>query len=87
MVVVVKVSTPEDFSTEPQELHTEPVDFKTSSSSENSGGHGYGHGFFFIFFPFFYVAGGFKTQTISNKEAFEASKKIVSNPKKTHMLL
>ena len=87
MVLVVKVGALEDFSTVPQELHTEPVDFKTSSSYEDSDGNGHRHGFLFIFFPFFFFSGGSRSHTISNKEAFESSKKIVSDPNKKHILL
>ncbi|XP_030290706.1 complement component C6 [Sparus aurata] len=83
----ITVGTLEDFSTVPQELHTEPVDFKTSSSYEDSDGNGHRHGFLFIFFPFFYFSGGSRSHTISNKEAFESSKKIDSKFFRVHQIL
>ncbi|XP_044030054.1 complement component C6 isoform X1 [Siniperca chuatsi] len=74
----IKVGVVEDFSTEPQPLHTEPVSLKTSSSSENSQQDGRNLFLPIFFLPMFFYSGRSMTQVSSNKEAFEASKKTDS---------
>lgn len=81
----IKVGVVEDFSTEPQELHTEPISVKRSSSSESSHQEG---GYLFLFFlPIFYFGGSSNTQVSSNKQAFEASKTTDSKFFRVHQIL
>lgn len=81
VVVVLKVGVLEDFSTEPHPLHTESIDLKRSTSSSSSQ-QDQNNFFFPIFFlPMFFYSGRSMTHVSSNKEAFEASKKTVSDSK------
>lgn len=73
----IKAAVVEDFNTEPQTLHTEPIDIKTSSSSSFSGPHER-RGFLFIFFPLFIGSRTSRHFSSSNKQAFEASKRTDS---------
>lgn len=61
----------EDFSTEPQPLHSESVSTKRSGSSSYSRGE---KDFLFVLL---YLGRGSGSTVQSNKEAFEASKKTV----------
>uniref|UniRef100_A0A3Q0RIR1 Complement component 6, duplicate 1 n=1 Tax=Amphilophus citrinellus TaxID=61819 RepID=A0A3Q0RIR1_AMPCI len=79
----IKVRVPEDFSTEPKPLHTEPIDFKTSSSS--SGPSGQSGGLFF--FPIFFFSSSSSSHSSSKREAFEASKKKDSKFIRVHQVL
>lgn len=73
--VVIKVAVLEDFSTVPQTVDTESIPpWKTSRSNENRE-----HGRDAFFFPIFYFNKGFTSKFSSNKEAFESSKKTVSD--------
>lgn len=84
MFLAVKVGVLEDFNTEPHPLHTESVNFKTSSSSQNNNQND-----LFIpivFLPLFFFHRSSMTRFSSNKEALEASKKIVSDEAPTHLL-
>nr|XP_046230774.1 complement component C6-like [Scatophagus argus] len=83
----IKVGVLEDFSTEPQPLHSESIDVKSSSSSESSDGHQGSFFLPFIFFPIFFYNGRYRTQITSNNEAFEASKKIDSKFFRVHQVL
>jgi len=74
VLVAVKVGQLDDFSTEPQHLHTEPVDLKTSRSSGNEQQDGN-----FFFFPIFFLSRGSMKRSGLSKDAFEASKKKVSD--------
>ncbi|XP_020491685.2 complement component C6 isoform X2 [Labrus bergylta] len=78
----IKAAVVEDFSTEPQPLVTEPIDMKTSSSSESSQR---GQGLFF--FPIFYISGSSSSSESSKKQAFEASKKKDSKFLRVHQVL
>ncbi|XP_075935885.1 complement component C6 [Anarhichas minor] len=78
----IKVGKLEDFSTEPETLHSEPIDMKTSSSSGNSQQHQNS-----FFFPIFFFSGRSMSHTGSNKEAFEASKKTDSKFLRVHQVL
>ncbi|KAM6901408.1 complement component C6 isoform 1-T2 [Lycodopsis pacificus] len=78
----IKVGQLEDFSTEPETLHSEPIDMKTSSSSGNSQQHQN-----IFFFPIFFFSGRSMSHTGSNKEAFEASKKTDSKFFRVHQVL
>lgn len=78
----IKVGQIEDFSTEQQQLKTEPIDFKTSSSSPETRTEGEGA----FFFPFFLHRRSM-SQVSSHKEAFEASKKQDSKFFRVHQIL
>ena len=71
--VVVQVGVLQDFSTEPQQLHTDSISVKTSSSSGVN--HPSQRKLFFLFLH---------RQSSLNKAAFEASKKMVSEDLKDH---
>ncbi|XP_008303564.1 complement component C6-like, partial [Stegastes partitus] len=71
----IKVGQVEDFSIEPQQLHTEPIDFQASSSSPDS--HTAYDSSFLV--PIFYFNRRSGSRVSSHKEAFEASKKKVSD--------
>lgn len=75
----VKAVALEDFSTEPQPLHAEFIHASKTSSSSNS--HQDKNKFFIpiILLPMFFYSSRSSTQITSNKEAFEASKKVVSD--------
>ncbi|XP_029300184.1 complement component C6 [Cottoperca gobio] len=78
----IKVGQLEDFSIEPQPLHTESVHERTSSLPINSQQHQN------IFsFPIFFFSGRSMTRSNSNKEAFEASKKTDSRFFRVHQVL
>lgn len=77
--MVVKVGVLEDFSTELHPLKAEIIDVKRSSSSDNSQQNKNNLFVPIIFLPMFFYSGRSKTQVTSNKEAFEASKKMVSD--------
>ncbi|XP_058473381.1 complement component C6 isoform X2 [Solea solea] len=79
----IKAGVLEDFSTEPKPLHSESLSLKTSSSSDSTRPK---KGDFF-FFPIFFLTRGHRTQLQSNKEAFEASKKIDSKFFRVHQVL
>ena len=84
MVVVVKVGEVEDFSIEPQELHTESVSETSSSSEPNDPKLDSS----FFFFPIFYISSSAKWQISSNKQAFAASKTMVGDcNNNTHTLV
>ncbi|KAK9532802.1 hypothetical protein VZT92_010169 [Zoarces viviparus] len=78
----IKVGKLEDFSTEPETLHSEPIDMKTSSLSGNSQRDQN-----IFFFPIFFFSGRSMSHTGSNKEAFEASKKTDSKFFRVHQVL
>ncbi|KAM4528422.1 complement component C6 isoform 1-T3 [Odontesthes bonariensis] len=78
----MKVGELEDFSTEPQTLHSEPVDLKTSSSSTNYGPKRNDFLFILLFFHKSSSSG-----ITSNKAAFEASKKKDSKFFRVHQIL
>lgn len=85
VVLVVKVGVLEDFSTEPHPLHTETISVKTSRSSHRADPENRNHLFVpFIFLPMFFYSGRSATGVTSNKEAFEASKKTVSDSYSPH---
>lgn len=84
MVLVVKVGVLEDFSTELHPLHTESINLKTPTSSENSQRDQNNLFVPIIFLPMFFFSGRSRTQVTSNKEAFEASKKMVSDSYNAH---
>ncbi|XP_040914699.1 complement component C6 [Toxotes jaculatrix] len=77
----IKVGQAEDFSTEPQQVHVDPVNVKRSSS-RGRGGVGYALALFPFFFHFRFWIG-----LISNKEAFDASKKADSKFFRVHQVL
>ncbi|XP_056288243.1 complement component C6 isoform X1 [Pseudoliparis swirei] len=78
----IKVGQLDDFSTEPQHLHTEPVDLKTSRSSGNEQQDGN-----FFFFPIFFLSRGSMKRSGLSKDAFEASKKKDSKFFRVHQVL
>ncbi|XP_070780240.1 complement component C6 [Enoplosus armatus] len=68
----VKVGVVEDFSTEPQELHTEPISVSRTTSSSNRLSDGD------TLFIILFFSRGSNSQLSRNKDAFEASKKTDS---------
>uniref|UniRef100_A0A3Q3WFD4 Uncharacterized protein n=1 Tax=Mola mola TaxID=94237 RepID=A0A3Q3WFD4_MOLML len=81
----IKVVILFDFNTEPHPLHTESVNFKRSSSSQNNNQND-----LFIpivFLPLFFFHRSSMTKFSSNKEALEASKKIDSKFLRVHQVL
>lgn len=82
----IKVGVLEDFSTEPHQLHVEPIEVHTSTSSDNSQ-QGQDHLFLPIFFFPLFFHGSRRTQISSNKEAFDASKKMDSKFLRVHQVL
>uniref|UniRef100_A0A8C7YVK8 Complement component 6, duplicate 1 n=1 Tax=Oryzias sinensis TaxID=183150 RepID=A0A8C7YVK8_9TELE len=77
----IKVGMVEDFSTEPQPLHSESVSIKRSGSSSYSRGE---KDFLFVLL---YLGRGSGSTVQSNKEAFEASKKTDSKFFRVHQVL
>ncbi|KAM9841146.1 complement component C6 [Aulostomus maculatus] len=73
----IKVGVLEDFSTEPQPLHTQLMDLKTATSSASQQNQGLS--LFFFSFRFQHIT--------SNKKAFEASKKMDSKFIRVHQVL
>ncbi|TDH01812.1 hypothetical protein EPR50_G00166580 [Perca flavescens] len=83
----IKVGELEDFNNEPHTLHTEPINFQTSRSSEIGQ---QGQDAFFIpiiFLPMFFFTGSSMSSSRTNKEAFEASKKTDSKFFRVHQVL
>lgn len=78
MILVVKVAVMEDFSTELHPLKAETIEVKRSRSSSNDQQNKKDFFIPLVFLPMFFYSGRSRTQITSNKEAFEASKKIVS---------
>ncbi|XP_054468408.1 complement component C6 [Anoplopoma fimbria] len=78
----IKVGELEDFSTEPQTLHADSIDLKTSMSS---GSNQQNQNAFF--FPIFVFWSRSRSQVRSYKEAFEASKKMDSKFFRVHQVL
>lgn len=78
MILVVKVAVPEDFSTELHPLKAETIEVKRSTSSSDNQQNKKDLFIPLVFLPMFFFSGRSRTQITSNKEAFEASKKIVS---------
>lgn len=75
----VKAVELEDFSTEPQPLHAEFLHASKASSSSSSNQNQNKFFIPIIFLPMFFYSSRSNTQVTSNKEAFEASKKVVSD--------
>ncbi|XP_071321962.1 complement component C6 isoform X1 [Trachinotus anak] len=78
----IKVGVVEDFSTDPQQLHTEPINMKTSSSSGSSKTDRDN-----FFFPIFFFSGSSSNRKTSYRDAFEASKKTDSKFFRVHQVL
>ncbi|XP_068588511.1 complement component C6 [Cebidichthys violaceus] len=78
----IKVGELDDFSTEPQTLHSEPFNMKTSRSSGNSKQNRN-----IFFFPIFYFSGSSMSHDSSTRQAFEASKKTDSKFFRVHQVL
>lgn len=74
MILVVKVAVPEDFSTELHPLKVETIALKRSTTSNQPNKNGIPP----VFLPRLFFGGRSGTGITSNKQAFEASKKIVS---------
>ncbi|XP_069017032.1 complement component C6 [Embiotoca jacksoni] len=79
----IKVGELEDFSNQPQSLHTESINVKTSHSSPESNKQDHSSVSFLIFF----LNRRAMTQVSSNKYAFEASKKKDSKFFRVHQVL
>uniref|UniRef100_A0A3B3DG18 Complement component 6, duplicate 2 n=1 Tax=Oryzias melastigma TaxID=30732 RepID=A0A3B3DG18_ORYME len=77
----IKVGVVEDFSTEPQPLHSESVSIKRTSSSSSFRGESD------ILFLLLFLGRGSRSNIQSNKEAFEASKKKDSSFFRVHQVL
>lgn len=75
VIVVVKVGVPEDFSTEPQTLHSEPINMKKASATYGDRRRDKD----FFFFPIFFFSSGSMSHSSSKRDAFEASKKTVND--------
>ncbi|CAN9504791.1 unnamed protein product [Ophioblennius macclurei] len=78
----MKVGQVEDFSTEPQPLHTESINLKRSNNVQSSTEHQDG-----FFFPIFFFRKKYSHRVTSSKEAFEASKKKDSTFIRVHQVL
>ncbi|XP_034565493.1 complement component C6 isoform X1 [Notolabrus celidotus] len=66
----IKAAVIEDFSIEPKAVTSEPIDFKTSSSSAHSSDNDQG-----LLFVIFYISTGSSSRSSSKRDVFEASKK------------
>ncbi|KAF3702312.1 Complement component C6 Precursor [Channa argus] len=77
----IKVGVLEDFSIEPEPLHTESIHEQSSGSSDNEL-----EGDIFIF-PIFFFRRRFRTHVTYNSDAFEASKKTDSKFFRVHQIL
>ncbi|KAM9338385.1 complement component C6 [Symphorus nematophorus] len=82
----IKAAVPEDFNTEPHQLHVQPIDLKRTSETATSIPNRPRSSFFF-FFPLFFASTRSKHLSSSNKEAFEASKKTDSKFLRVHQVL
>ncbi|CAJ1070867.1 complement component C6 [Xyrichtys novacula] len=78
----IKAAVIEDFSTEPKPLISEPIDVKTSTSSQSSQESGA-----FGFFPIFFFGRRHSMTTSSKTDAFEASKTKDSRFIRVHQIL
>lgn len=79
MIVVLKVGEVEEFSTADENVRTEPIDVKKPSSNQNNQNDKSGLFIPLIFLPMFFYTSRSYTELSSNKEAFDSSKKTVSN--------
>ncbi|XP_034403036.1 complement component C6 [Cyclopterus lumpus] len=78
----IKVGRLEDFNTEPQQLHTESINMKTSRSSVNRPQNKNS-----VLFAIFYLGLSSMKHSSSSKDAFEASKKTDSKFFRVHQVL
>ncbi|XP_026195643.1 complement component C6 [Anabas testudineus] len=84
----IKVGVLEDFSIEPQTLHTGPINMKKASGPY--GDSASDKDFFFftpLIIPFFYFSSGSMTRSSSKKDAFESSKTMDSKFFRVHQVL